>query len=128
VPQGGGATSTSDRRHGGTSANSQLFQQIREGTSWSGNEQNTIFLNAGSETHIMDVSAAAHFDFQDDGRGMTPLDWDADGDLDIITSNRNGPQLRFLRNDVPVGKNQSLGIFLQGTGNVNRDAIGGRSG
>ena len=126
MPQGGGATSTSDTAHAGTSANSQLFRQIREGTSWSGNEQNTIFLNAGAETHFMDVSAAAQFDFQDDGRGMTPVDWDADGDLDIITSNRNGPQLRFLRNDVPVGQNQSVGIFLQGTGKVNRDAIGAR--
>lgn len=57
---------------------------------------------------------------------MTPVDWDGDGDLDVLTSNRNAPQIRFLRNDIPGLGNHWLGIHLEGNGSVNRDAIGAR--
>ena len=75
---------------------------------------------------FIDVSGSSGFDHPDDGRGMTPVDWDGDGDLDILTSNRNAPQIRFLRNDIPSADKHWLGIHLKGTGNVNRDAIGAR--
>lgn len=104
-----------------------MFRLIREGVSWSGNERNNLFLNTSGNGGFCDISSATGFDFPDDGRGMVLLDWDADGDLDSITSNRNAPQLRFLRNDVPNAGNQSLGIRLIGTApNTNRDAIGAR--
>ena len=99
---------------------------IREGISWSGLERNNCFLNTGGNGGFTDVSSATGFDFDDDGRGMVLLDWDADGDLDSIASNRSAPQIRFLRNDVPKSDNQSIGIRLVGTGATNRDAIGAR--
>ena len=53
-----------------------------------------VFLNTGSG-RFTDISAASGFAFPDDGRAMVLVDWDADGDLDIMTSNRNAPQVRF---------------------------------
>ena len=131
MPQGGGATITSgNNTPQGGSASAELFREVRSGTSWSGNERNTCFLSTGAKVAsgggFMDVSGASGFDLPDDGRGMTPVDWDGDGDLDIVTSNRNAPQIRFLRNDIPGAGKHWLGIHLQGTGKVNRDAIGAR--
>ena len=131
MPQGGGATISSGSSGAGAgSASAELFREVRSGTSWSGNERNTCFLSSGSKVSsgggFVDVSGASGFDFPDDGRGMTPVDWDGDGDLDIITSNRNAPQIRFLRNDVPSTSKHWLGIHLEGTGKINRDAVGAR--
>jgi len=105
VPQGGGATISSGSNVSGGSASAELFRKIRSGTSWSGNERNTCFLSSGPKVAsgggFIDISGSSGFDFPDDGRGMTPVDWDGDGDLDILTSNRNGPQVRFLLNEIP---------------------------
>lgn len=55
---------------------------------------------------------------------MGQVDWDHDGDLDLWIINRNGPQVRFFRNNLPR-TNQYLAIQLQGA-RCNRDAIGAR--
>ena len=69
----------------------------RRGFSWSGHERNCAFLNMGS-AGFADVSAVSGFDFEDDGRALALLDWDLDGDLDLLVGNRSGPRVRFLEN------------------------------
>jgi tetratricopeptide (TPR) repeat protein len=71
-----------------------------------------------------DVSWVSGFGFVEDGRGVVPIDWDGDGDLDLIFRNRTGPQLRFMRNDLPSA-NHYLALRLAGR-TCNRDAIGAR--
>ena len=121
-----------------------LRQLIRMGHSFSGRERNCCFLNTG-QSRFADISSVSGLDLPDDGRGVAVVDWDRDGDLDLWTANRSGPQLRFLRNQLrgshnpnadlvgvqqektPVreGVNHFIAVKLAGT-NCNRDAIGAR--
>ncbi|MCA9168109.1 MAG: VCBS repeat-containing protein, partial [Planctomycetales bacterium] len=78
-----------------------LHNLIRAGRSFSGHERNVCFLNTGTP-RFADVSAISNLDLADDGRGLAITDWDQDGDLDVWAANRNGPQVRFLRNEVPT--------------------------
>jgi thiol-disulfide isomerase/thioredoxin len=101
-----------------------LHALIRQGKSFSGRERNCCFLNLGGK--FADISSVSGLDFPDDGRAVARVDWDQDGDLDFWISNRSGPQLRFLRNDVPI-KHNYLSVRLQGNGTTtNRDAIAAR--
>jgi Flp pilus assembly protein TadD/thiol-disulfide isomerase/thioredoxin len=110
----------------GSGASSEaIIHLLREGRSFSGRERNCCFLNLG-DGRFADISAASGFDFPDDGRAVARVDWDQDGDLDLWIVNRNGPQLRLLRNDVPSGHHW-LALRLVGNGTTsNRDAIGAR--
>ena len=101
----------------------QVNQLLRHGRSFSGRERNKCFLNVGNG-RFADVSAVAGFDYSDDGRGLAVCDWDRDGDLDVWTTNRNAPRLRFLKNDATEA-NDYLQFRLQGTSG-NRDAVGAR--
>lgn len=103
----------------------QLAMKIRDGQSFSGRERNCFFLNTGA-LRFADASAAAALDLPDDARGMVMTDWDHDGDLDVLTTNRNAPRVRFLRNDCAAG--HWLGIRLTGdpAKRTPRDAIGAR--
>lgn len=103
-----------------------LATRIRQGNSFSGREPNCFFLNAGGK-RFADASTCAGFDLTDDSRGIALADWDHDGDLDVWMSNRTGPRLRFLRNDLG-SSGKSLALFLAGdpARGVNRDAIGSR--
>jgi tetratricopeptide (TPR) repeat protein len=96
---------------------------INQGFSWSGHERNCAFLNTRGST-FADVSSVTGLDFEDDGRSIATVDWDADGDLDLILTNRTGPRLRILRNGLE-GRGGFLQVKLQGT-SCNRDAIGAR--
>ena len=107
----------------GNDLSQQLVRQVRRGRSFSGNERNCAFLNIG-ESRFVNVSAVSGFDFPDDSRAVGRVDWDDDGDLDLWITNRNGPQLRFLRNDQPTD-NHWISLRLQGAVS-NRDAIGAR--
>ena len=104
-------------------ATKDLFTMIRSGASFSGREKNCAFLNTGDD-RFANISAVSGVDFPDDGRAMALTDWDQDGDLDAWFVNRSGPQVRFLRNDVPT-ENRWLALHLEGT-TSNRDAIGAR--
>jgi len=79
-----------------------ISRLTRRGFSWSGHERNSAFLNAGDGS-FLDVSTLSGFDFEDDGRALALLDWDLDGDLDLLVGNRNGPRVRFLENQSSVG-------------------------
>jgi tetratricopeptide (TPR) repeat protein len=108
------------------SAWAQLTTFMRQGRSLSGRERHCCFLNTRGRP-FADVSSATGLDLIDDGRGVALVDWDQDGDQDIWLLNRTGPQVRFLRNDLPTG-NHYLDLRLVGdpARGTNRDAIGAR--
>ncbi len=96
---------------------------IRSGGSWSGFERNCFFAGTGQQGFV-NQSAASGLDYQEDGRGLAVWDYDGDGDPDLLVKNRNGPQVRILRNDSAKAWNR-LKIRLQGR-KSNRQAIGTR--
>ncbi|MGC6427012.1 MAG: ASPIC/UnbV domain-containing protein [Akkermansiaceae bacterium] len=96
---------------------------LRSGRSLSGYERNSCFLNLGDGQKFADVSSALKLDFDDDGRVLALSDWDYDGDIDFWIANRNGPQIRFLKNEVAQAKSIAFRLFAK---NGNRDAIGAR--
>ena len=100
-----------------------LSQLVLSGQSFSGEEQNCAFLNNRDGT-FSTISAASGFDFPDDSRALGLVDWDFDGDLDVWTSNRTAPRVRFLRNDYP-GEVHFVAFRLEGV-EANRDGVGAR--
>lgn len=101
----------------------QLIRLVRQGKSFSGRERNCLYLNvAGSR--FANVSGVSGVDFADDARAAARVDWDGDGRIDLWLSNRNSPQIRFLRNQVP-SKHRWITCRLRGT-ESNRDGIGAR--
>lgn len=100
-----------------------IFQLAHAGHDWNGHERNVCFLNLGGG-QFADISAASGLDFTDDGRSFALLDFDGDGDQDMVLHSRTGPQLRLLRNDA-AGANRSLALRLTAR-HGNRDAIGAR--
>jgi len=108
---------------GGGGDSAALLKFIRQGRSFSGREAHCVFLNTQSN-RFADVSSACGLALTDDGRALAQVDWDTDGDLDFWVTNRNGPQLRFMQNQLPQG-NPYVAFKLQGT-RCNRDAIGAR--
>ncbi|MCB1094945.1 MAG: ASPIC/UnbV domain-containing protein [Verrucomicrobiae bacterium] len=110
----------------------ELNRRVDQGTSWSGNERNNLFLNLGNSAesksipNFVDASALTGFDFPDDSRGLASIDWDFDGDLDFITTNRTAPRVRILENHAGARTGSFVLLKLVGSGGVNRDAIGSR--
>ena len=107
-----------------------LGSMISRGRSFSAYERHCAFLNPGHSSgknahRFANISASTGADYVDDGRALAVTDWDGDGDLDLWLSNRTGPRVKFLRNDI-VDDNQSLTLSLQGVAS-NRDAIGARA-
>ena len=98
---------------------------IRQGRSFSGHERNCVFLNL-RRGDFATLSATSGLDFPDDGRAVSLVDWDHDGDLDLWIANRNAPKLRLMLNTTPT-EHRSIGLLLLGNGTTtNRDAIGAR--
>jgi hypothetical protein len=81
-----------------------------------------LFRNLGGG-RFEDVTAGAGPAFQVPavGRALAWLDFDGDGDADLLLT-QNGGAARLLRNDAPAGR-KSLRIRLEGAGK-NRDALG----
>ncbi len=101
---------------------------LRRGFSWSGHERDCAFLNLGGwdagSGRFAQVGAVAGLDFGGDGRAAAVLDWDFDGDQDLLLTARTGPRLRFLENRQRSG-NAFLEVRLQGR-SANADGIGAR--
>jgi tetratricopeptide (TPR) repeat protein len=100
-----------------------INELIRADRSWSGFERNVFYLNNRDRT-FSDLSGVLGLDFVEDGRTFALGDFDGDGRLEVVLKNRNGPQLRYLKNvlpDLPA----SISFRLMGT-KSNRDAVGAK--
>jgi|HubBroStandDraft_4_1064222.scaffolds.fasta_scaffold00975_4 tetratricopeptide (TPR) repeat protein len=98
-----------------------LNELIRADGTWSGFERNVFYANNGDGT-FSDVSGVLGLDFLEDGRAFALADFDHDGRLEVFLKNRNGPQLRVLKN-VMKGLAPSIAFCLRGV-KSNPDAIG----
>jgi tetratricopeptide (TPR) repeat protein/peroxiredoxin len=98
-----------------------LNELIRADGTWSGFERNVFYVNNRNGT-FSDASGVVGLDFLEDGRAFALVDFDHDGRLEVFLKNRNGPQLRLLKNRM---KNlpPSIAFRLRGV-KSNRDAIG----
>jgi tetratricopeptide (TPR) repeat protein/peroxiredoxin len=100
---------------------SAINELIRADGTWSGYERNIFYANNGDGT-FSDISGAIAMDFLEDGRAFALADFDRDGRLEVFLKNRNGPQLRLLKN-VMQNLPPSIAFRLRGR-KSNRDAIG----
>ena len=107
---------------GNSDPSRQLQFMGRSGLSFSGNECHVIFKNEKGKG-FKDVSSISGLDLKDDGRAVCFSDWDQDGDIDVWISNRNGPQIRYLKNN--NNTNNYLSLKLIGK-KCTSDAIGTR--
>jgi Flp pilus assembly protein TadD/peroxiredoxin len=98
-----------------------INELIRSDISWSGYERNVFYANNRDGT-FSDVSGALGIDFVEDGRSFALGDFDHDGRQEVVLKNRNGPQVRVLKN-VIKDLGPSIAFHLRGT-QSNRDAIG----
>ena len=85
---------------------------VRRDWSWSGHERDVAFLNISQDSvRFADVSYVTGLDDAGDGRALARIDWDFDGDQDLVRCSRTGPRLRLFRNglgeDAPQGSEAS---------------------
>ena len=100
---------------------SAINELIRADGTWSGYERNIFYVNNGDGT-FSDISGVVGLDFPEDGRAFALADFDHDGRQEVFLKNRNGPQVRLLKN--VMGKvPPSIAFRLRGI-KSNRDAIG----
>jgi tetratricopeptide (TPR) repeat protein len=100
---------------------SAINELIRADGTWSGFERNVFYANNQDGT-FSDISGAVGMDFLEDGRAFALADFDHDGRQEVFLKNRNGPQLRIVKN-VIENLPPSIAFRLRGT-KSNRDAIG----
>lgn len=100
-----------------------LNKLMRRGWSWSGNERHCAYWQDGSG-RFQDVSRLTGLDLPDDGRAAAVVDWDEDGDQDLLVTCRTGPRVRYLAREGQP-QNGFVSLVLQGT-RSNPDAVGAR--
>ena len=87
-----------------------------------GHQRNVVLRNDGQGA-FDDVSGTVGLDLDEDGRAFAVLDFDRDGDPDVVSlAPRSAPQLRLFRNDF-AARGATVAVRLVGTAS-NRDAIG----
>ena len=91
------------------------------GLSWNGHERNYGYWNLGGGRFV-DASGVTGLDFEDDGRVVSPCDWDLDGRLDLWIKNRTAPALRFMHGRLPSAPHW-IGFELRGA-EPNSEAVG----
>jgi tetratricopeptide (TPR) repeat protein len=97
---------------------------LAESGSQARHERNVLLRNDG-RGGFDEVAGSAGLDLDQDGRSFAVLDYDGDGDPDLVVmAARSSPQLRIFRNDY-AGRSAALALRLRGT-TSNRDAIGAR--
>ena len=93
-----------------------------------------VFLRNDGQGRFDDVSGTLGLDLDQDGRAFSVLDFDGDGDLDLVLlAPRSAPQLRLFRNDFEE-RGATLAVRLVGAPTPftgagmasNRDAIGAK--
>lgn len=86
---------------------------------------NTLYENVGNGT-FTDVTAGAGDALANKqvSRGLVTADLDADGDLDFVVTN-NGGTAQIAFNET-IDKGNFVGLWLEGAGKTNRNAIGTR--
>jgi Tfp pilus assembly protein PilF/peroxiredoxin len=97
--------------------------------------QRNVFLRNDGRGRFDDVSGSVGLDIDQDGRAFSVLDFDGDGDPDLVLlAPRSAPQLRIFRNDL-AERGATLAVRLVGspdsplaeTGKAStRDAIGAK--
>ena len=107
----------------GSAPHHLLQEYMRQGRPFSGHERNCAFLNMGDGI-FADIAEVAGLGHAEDGRSIGLTDWDGDGDIDLWLKNRNGPQIRYLENQVGA-RWPALTLELVGT-RSQRDAVGAR--
>ena len=98
-----------------------INELIRDDGTWSGYERNVFYVNNGDGT-FSDISGVIGLDFAEDGRAFALADLDNDGRLEVVLKNRNGPQIRVLKNTMKELPS-SIRFHLRGR-KSNLDAIG----
>ncbi len=102
----------------------RAINQLLVHGSIAGHQRNVLLRNDG-HGGFDEVSGTAGLDLDQDGRSFAVLDYDLDGDPDLVVmSARGAPQVRIFRNDF-AERGAALAVRLAGT-RSNRDAIGAR--
>ena len=120
----------------GTRRGAGLQALIARGASLSGHERNRTFMlsRAGGALRYVDVSPVTGLDAIADGRAFAWLDFDHDGQRDVVLTNANEPRVQLFRNQSRAA-NGVLALRLVGGRNTsasepggasNRDGIGAR--
>lgn len=91
--------------------------------SWNGYEHDVLYRNDDRGRIFTDIAHVAGIDVDTDGRGVNYLDYDGDGDLDVVVVGHR-QQAILLRNDVGQ-KNNWLQVDLVAT-KSNRFGVGAR--
>jgi enediyne biosynthesis protein E4 len=87
-----------------------------------GDQPNMVFLNDGTGTRFLDVSALTGANDAEESKGAAWADYDNDGDMDVFIVNQSGAP-RLYRNDTPRGANHWLEVETVGS-ESNRDGCG----
>ncbi len=113
----GWGTVTVDFDHDGLNdlieTNGWPFNNGPQGPEWSG-EQAYVFQNAGASP-FTEIAGTCGFDHTGQGRGLANLDYDNDGDQDVLVFS-SGEPLVLYRNDVSGLGCNWLRVFLDTTG------------
>jgi hypothetical protein len=87
-----------------------------------GEQPNMVFLNDGTGTSFLDVSALTGADDVGESKGAAWADYDNDGDMDVFIVNQSGSP-RLYRNETPRSSNHWLEVSTVGS-TSNRDGCG----
>ncbi|CAG9623402.1 CRTAC1 family protein [Sutcliffiella rhizosphaerae] len=90
----------------------------------SGNESKYLFLNNDNGEKFTNVIEEAGISFTEDGRGVSVIDINNSGELDLVFANQGGPA-KVYKNKIN-NNNNWIKIDLQGSYPSNRDAFGAK--